>query len=171
MNYHNISKDDMLNGEGLRVVLWLSGCAHACVGCHNAQTWDANSGLPFDYTAKFELFDALSRDYIAGITLSGGDPLFEGNRAEVTALIAEIKQNFPRKTVWLYTGHVWEDICHLPAVQQCDVLVDGKFELSQRNTQLHWKGSANQRVIAVQKSLAAGRVVLLNEHTPAHLLS
>ena len=82
MNYHNITRDDMLNGEGLRVVLWVSGCGHHCPECHNPQTWDADSGVPFDYAAKLELLDELSRDYIAGITFSGGDPLFPGNSEE-----------------------------------------------------------------------------------------
>ena len=88
-------------------VLWVSGCGHHCPECHNPQTWDADSGVPFDYAAKLELLDELSRDYIAGITFSGGDPLFPGNRAEVGELIAEIRKNFPNKTIWLYTGYRW----------------------------------------------------------------
>ena len=80
MQYHNITKDDMLNGEGLRVVLWVSGCSHHCEGCHNAVTWDPEGGLAFDAAAEEELFSLLSRDYISGITFSGGDPLYTGNR-------------------------------------------------------------------------------------------
>ena len=83
MNYHNITTDDMLNGDGLRTVLWVAGCSHHCKGCHNPITWDENGGLPFDEAAEKELFEKLSKPYISGITFSGGDPLFEGNRAEV----------------------------------------------------------------------------------------
>ena len=84
MRYHNITKDDMNNGDGLRAVLWLAGCDHCCEQCQNPVTWDPNGGLPFDEEAKKELFDILSKDYISGITFSGGDPLFPGNRREVT---------------------------------------------------------------------------------------
>ena len=101
MRYHNITKDDMLNGEGLRVVLWVAGCGHACPGCHNPVTWDADGGLPFDQDAEDELFAELGKDYVSGVTLSGGDPLFPANRADVGALCARIRQRFPedRKSV------------------------------------------------------------------------
>ena len=91
MNYHNITKDDMLNGEGLRVVLWLSGCTHRCPGCHNPQTWDVTSGIPFDAEAKAEIFTELDKDYISGITFSGGDPLHPSSINEVGQLIKELK--------------------------------------------------------------------------------
>ena len=92
MQYHNITKDDMLNGDGLRVVLWVAGCGHACPGCHNPITWDAEGGLLFDQAAKAELFTELGKDYISGITFSGGDPLFPGNREEISELCREIRQ-------------------------------------------------------------------------------
>ena len=110
MRYHNITKDDMNNGDGLRAVLWLAGCDHCCEQCQNPVTWDPNGGLPFDEEAKKELFDILSKDYISGITFSGGDPLFPGNRREVTELAREIKETFPKKTIWLYTGFLYEEI-------------------------------------------------------------
>ena len=91
MQYHNITKDDMLNGEGLRVVLWVSGCSHHCEGCHNAVTWDPDGGLVFDAAAEEELFSLLSRDYISGITFSGGDPLYTGNREEIERLARKVK--------------------------------------------------------------------------------
>ncbi|MBR5793248.1 MAG: anaerobic ribonucleoside-triphosphate reductase activating protein [Anaerotignum sp.] len=153
MKYHNITKDDMLNGEGLRVVLWVSGCPHKCKGCHNPQTWDPESGIPFDEDAEKELFDILSRDYISGITFSGGDPLFEGNRAEIERLAKKVKHEYPDKNIWLYTGYRWEEISALPLVQYVDVLVDGRFMEDLKDTKLHWKGSFNQRIIDVQKSL------------------
>ena len=113
MNYHNITKDDMLNGEGLRVVLWVSGCSHHCKNCHNPITWDPEDGLLFDEAAKEEIFEELSKPYISGITLSGGDPLFCSNRAAISELVKEIKAKFPDKTIWLYTGYTWEAISDL----------------------------------------------------------
>ncbi len=160
MNYHNITKDDMLNGEGLRVVLWVAGCGHHCQQCHNPQTWDAQSGIPFDYAAKLELLDELSRDYISGITFSGGDPLFPGNRAEVTQLVSEIRENFPNKTIWLYTGYRWEEVCDLPVVQMCDVMVDGRYQKELRDPQLFWRGSGNQRIIDIPRTQSKGEIVL-----------
>ncbi|RKJ75442.1 anaerobic ribonucleoside-triphosphate reductase activating protein [Butyricicoccus sp. 1XD8-22] len=160
MRYHNITKDDMLNGDGLRAVLWVSGCAHACPGCHNPVTWDAAGGLPFDRAAKEELFSELQKDYISGITFSGGDPLFPTNREEVAALAQEIRGRFPDKTIWLYTGYKWEEIRSLPAVQLADVVVDGRFVEAIADPLLLWRGSENQRVIDVQKTRELGQVVL-----------
>ena len=150
MNYHNITKDDMLNGDGLRVVLWVSGCAHGCKGCHNPITWDPKSGLPFDEAAKQEIFTELEKDYISGLTLSGGDPLFPGNRSTIEQLVKEVKENFPNKAIWLYTGYDWEAISNLPLIQYIDIVVDGKFIESLKDAKLHWRGSSNQRVIDVK---------------------
>ena len=160
MNYHNITVDDMLNGDGLRTVLWVAGCDHRCRGCQNPQTWDEKSGLPFDEQAKAELFEALSRDYMTGITFSGGDPLMPCNRVVVGDLIKEIREKLPQKTIWLYTGSLFEEIRHLPFLSDIDVIVDGPYIEQQRDVQLHWKGSANQRVIDVKKTLSCGRIVL-----------
>ena len=160
MRYHNITKDDMLNGDGLRVVLWLAGCDHCCPKCQNPVTWDPNGGLAFDAAAKEELFEALGKSYISGITFSGGDPLYFGSRLDLLDLINEIKEKFPTKTMWLYTGYLWEEIKDLELVSYLDVLVDGEFIYEQMDNSLKWKGSANQRVIDVQKTLATGEVVL-----------
>lgn len=153
MRYHNITKDDMLNGDGLRVVLWVAGCSHCCKECQNPITWDPNGGLLFDEEAKKELFEALDKPYISGITLSGGDPLHSANRLDVRNLMEEIKTKFPNKTIWLYTGDSWETILHYPLLQFVDVLVDGEFKAEEKDVKLLWKGSKNQRVIDVQKSL------------------
>ena len=160
MRYHNITKDDMLNGDGLRVVLWVAGCDHCCKDCQNPITWDPNGGLEFDQAAKDELFESLSKDYISGITFSGGDPLFYGNREEVTSLAAAIRQKFPDKTIWMYTGFVYETIADLPVLEDVDVLVDGEFIVEQKDTQLYWRGSKNQRVIDVPASKKQGKVIL-----------
>lgn len=161
MRYHNITKDDMRNGEGLRAVLWVAGCAHACPGCHNPVTWDADGGLPFDQAAKEELFAELRKDYIAGVTLSGGDPLFPANRADTAALCFEMRRLFPDKTIWLYTGYRWDEICQLPLLEAVDVVVDGRFIQALADPQLHWRGSANQRVIDVRQTRMQCKVVLL----------
>ena len=163
MHYHNITKDDMLNGDGLRVVLWVAGCAHACPGCHNPDTWEADSGIPFDQAAKDELFAELEKDYISGVTFSGGDPLFPGNRETVGALCREIRQRFPDKTIWMYTGYRWEQVSELAILDTVDVLVDGRFEQALADTALHWRGSANQRLIDVQRTRAAHEIILLDK--------
>lgn len=208
MNYHNITYPDMNNGEGLRVVLWLSGCSHKCRGCQNPQTWDANSGISFDEFAKEELLRELDKDYILGLTLTGGDPLFENNLDDVLKLVTEVNKRYnttqdtvyvkdrndniltdfnheirlskPKKTIWLYTGYKWGHIFdehwdYHPQTQkklttekwkrqqiisQCDVVVDGRYINSKRDITLKWRGSSNQNVIDVQKSLQQKKVTL-----------
>ena len=153
MRYHNITKDDMLNGDGLRVVLWVAGCSHCCKECQNPITWDPDGGLLFDDAAKQEIFDQLDQDYIEGMTFSGGDPLHSANRLDVRNLMAEIKEKYPNKTIWLYTGYRWEEIWHYPMMKYIDVVVDGEFVIGLKDTKLLWKGSSNQRVIDVKETL------------------
>lgn len=160
MNYHNITRDDMLNGDGLRVVLWVAGCLHHCDECQNPLTWDPDQGLDFDENAKEELFAELRKSYIAGITFSGGDPLHPANERACMKLAREIREQFPGKTIWLYTGFCWEDIRDREIVSYLDVVVDGRYVKELRDTKLHWRGSANQRVINVRKSLETGTVIL-----------
>lgn len=167
MRYHNITKDDMKNGDGLRVVLWVSGCSHCCKDCHNPVTWDENSGILFTEETKKEIYEQLKQEYIAGITFSGGDPLFYPNRKEITSLAKEIKELFPAKTIWLYTGFLWEEITGEEIVQYIDVCVDGPFLVEEKDTLLMWKGSKNQRVIDVKQTLLHGEVILhCNEYAP-----
>lgn len=160
MRYHNITKDDMLNGDGLRAVLWVAGCNHNCRKCHNPVTWDIRGGLAFDEAAREELFAELAKPYISGITLSGGDPLHPDNREDIGRLIDEICERFPNKTIWLYTGYDWEEVEHLPYLKKVDVVVDGEFKNNLKDKRLHWKGSANQRVIDVWPTFMTGQIVL-----------
>lgn len=165
MNYHNITKDDMLNGDGLRVVLWVSGCEHHCKECQNPITWDPDDGLMFDEAAKQEIFNELEKDYVSGITFSGGDPLHPKNRDDVFGLMYEVLLKFPTKTIWVYTGYTWEQIVEdwnlaLSIGLWVDVLVDGKFEKENADVNYHWAGSTNQRVIDIRKTLATGDIVL-----------
>lgn len=159
MRYHNITKDDMLNGDGLRVVLWVSGCSHCCKGCQNPITWDPDGGLPFDEAAKDEIFEQLEKDYISGITFSGGDPLHSANSLDVRQLMTEIRERYPEKTIWLYTGAKWEEIAKNPMMSMVDVLVDGEYVEALRDPKLLWKGSSNQRVIDVQATLRSDDIM------------
>ena len=160
MNYHNITKEDMLNGEGIRVVLWTAGCSHCCKNCQNPETWDPNGGIPFDKAAEDELFEALNKPYISGITFSGGDPLFPGNRSEVFRLIKRIKRELPEKNIWLYTGYNWEQIQDLEGISDIDVIAEGEFIEELKDNNIHWVGSSNQRVIDVKETLKTGQIVL-----------
>lgn len=160
MRYHNITKEDMLNGDGLRVVLWLSGCLHHCKNCQNPITWDPDDGLIFDEAAKQELYEELDKDYISGITFSGGDPLYPGTREELTGLIKEIRSRYPDKTIWVYTGYDWETVRGLELIPYINVLVDGRFVEELKDNNLPWKGSSNQRVIDVQMTRKLGQTVL-----------
>lgn len=163
MRYHNITKDDMLNGDGLRVVLWVAGCEHKCPECQNPITWDICGGIPFDEAAKQEVFDELDKPYISGITFSGGDPLHTQNREDTGKLIEEIKEKYPDKTIWVYTGYEWQDVRNLPFIDKVDVLVDGRFESALKDVNLPWRGSSNQKVIDVKKSLELSKIVLLTK--------
>ncbi len=155
MRYHNITKDDMLNGDGLRVVLWVAGCEHCCPECQNPITWDPEGGLLFDAAAKAEVFEQLEKSYISGITFSGGDPLHPANKGDVRRLMMEIRSRFPDKTIWLYTGEDWEKLYRDSILNYVDVLVDGEFLIAQKDVKLMWKGSANQRVIDVKATLSS----------------
>lgn len=172
MNYHNIERGSILNGDGIRAVLWVSGCSHNCKNCHNPQTHDPNSGIPFDDEAKKELFSILEDKYISGVTFSGGDPLHPANITTVTNLILEIRERFPEKTIWLYTGFVMEDLMEKSfvteqygelyklALRNIDVLVDGPYIEELASVEYHWAGSTNQRVIDMRKTLKSGDICL-----------
>lgn len=160
MRYHNITTDDMLNGDGLRTVLWVAGCEHHCPHCQNPVTWDINDGILFDVNAIIELIEKIKPSYISGVTFSGGDPLHPKNRDTITTLAEFIRILYPNKTIWLYTGYAWEDIKDLEIMQYLDVLVDGPFIESLKDATLKWKGSSNQRVINVPATLESGEVIL-----------
>ena len=150
----------MLNGDGLRVVLWVSGCNHQCEDCQNPVTWDLAGGLPFDEKAEEELFEALKKPYISGITFSGGDPLHQFNRQETFRLMKKVKETMPDKTVWVYTGFLWDDFKDVEEMKYVDVFVDGRFIKSLKDDNLQWVGSSNQRIIDVQQTLKTGKIVL-----------
>lgn len=151
MNYLDIKHCNMVNGDGLRTVIWLAGCDRNCPGCFSSHTHDPKAGVLFDKAAKDELVKDLTEDWCEGITYLGGDPLFPGNRKEVIALAKEIKKRFPNKTQWLYTGYTLEEIQDSSSMRDIlkyvDVVVEGPFKQELISPDLHWVGSSNQRVI------------------------
>ena len=142
----------MDNGDGLRCVVWLSGCNHFCEGCYNKQTWDACSGEPFGKDQWQFIENSLSQEWNSGITFTGGDPLYPLNRSEVQKLCKKIKSKFPNKTIWLYTGYTIEKLLKendpdvIEILKYLDVLVDGPFIKSLKSPDKHWVGSSNQIV-------------------------
>lgn len=149
MNYHNIIHDDFLNNlDGIGVTLFVSGCdGHGhCKGCHNPQTWEYGSGIPFDEKAKEEIFDELRKSHVSTLTLTGGDPLSPLNVKECTSLAKEMKERFPGKYVWLYTGFLYEEVKGLEIMKYVDVLVDGPYVESERDETCLVKGSRNQKI-------------------------
>ena len=161
MNYHDITKNDMLNGSGLRVVLWVAGCNHQCKNCQNPITWDPCDGLPFNEDVYNELADALRHSYVSGLTLSGGDPMFPGNRQAVFEICKRVKAEFPTKNIWMYTGYLFEEIQNEPILRYIDVLVDGEYVDSLRDVKMHWAGSTNQRIINIEETLRQGQIITI----------
>ena len=154
----------MLNGNGIRVSLWVSGCEHCCNQCQNPQTWDVDSGIQFDKESENELFEALSEEYVSGLTLTGGDPLHANNLVDVLNLVNKIRLLLPKKTIWIYSGYEWDEIetnhIRREIVSKCDVLVDGRYDESQKDITLVWRGSSNQRVIDIQQTIKNNKIML-----------
>ena len=167
MNYHDIKKCDLLNGDGRRVSLWVSGCEHNCSQCQNPQTWNVEGGIQFDEDAEKELFEALEKPYVSGVTFSGGDPLHKNNIQDILNLVNKIRILFPDKAIWLYTGFTWEQCLEdeekYRIVEQCDVMVDGRYIDELRDVSLKWRGSSNQRVIDIKQSIRNGQIRLYTQ--------
>ena len=155
MNILEVSHCNQLNGDGLRVVLWVAGCSHHCEQCHNQYSWDPTIGEEYSESVREEIFSDLSQDWCSGITYSGGDPLFVSNREEIIKLAKEIREKFPNKTQWLYTGYSWEEVIKDSTMSQIlkyiDVICVGRYEHSLRDVTMQWVGSTNQQVIDVKK--------------------
>ena len=167
MNYAKITKYDIANGDGVRVVLWVSGCDHCCDECQNPETWDSNYGNKFTNDTVNEILNSLNHDYISGLTLSGGDPLKKENIPELTRLVKLAKEKFPQKDIWCWTGYEYEEVMNRSDTQEIikyiDVLVDGEYIKSQHDITLKWRGSRNQRVIDLKETLRDGLVKLYCE--------
>lgn len=169
MNYGEIKKCDIANGEGVRVSLFVSGCTHHCRGCFNPETWDFNYGRLFDDKAEEEIFSALSANYISGLSLLGGEPFEPENQRALLPFLRKVKAVFPTKNIWCYTGYLFEELlggskahceCTKEMLMLIDILVDGEFHLEKKDISLAYRGSSNQRIIDVRKSLEGGRIEL-----------
>lgn len=169
MNYGEIKKFDIANGPGVRVSLFVSGCRHHCKNCFNEATWDFSFGKPFTQNTVQEILKALSPDYIAGFSLLGGEPFEPENQPEIIKLLSEIRRRFPNKDIWCYTGFLFDKELvdgnsraktgnTQKMLENIDVLVDGRFIEEQKNISLKFRGSENQRIIDVKKSLETGTV-------------
>lgn len=160
MNYADIKKVDVANGPGVRVSLFVSGCRNHCKGCFNPETWDFNYGKEFDTKAWRGLEKALDYEYIDGISILGGDPFEPENIEMVTDLCYSIKKSYSDKTIWIYTGYVYEDIKDLEIMKYIDVLVDGPFIESLKDISLKFRGSSNQRIIDIPATRSSGKITL-----------
>ena len=160
MRYGRINKTDIANGPGVRVSLFVSGCRNRCKGCFNPETWDFNYGETFTEDAFREIYEAMSPDHIAGLTILGGDPMEPENIEMITLISKNIKDWFPDKTIWIYTGYKYEDLKDLAIMRYIDVLVDGQFIESKKDISLQFKGSSNQRIIDIPATRKSGDIKL-----------
>lgn len=179
MNYASIRKMDISNGEGVGVALFVQGCHFHCYNCFNSETWDFNGGKEWTEEVKNKFLDLIDKPHIKRVTILGGEPLSDENLETILELTNEIRLSFPDKTIWIYTGYTFEETQLLSKgldqesmrfnkynkmrqniLENCDVLVDGRYIDELRDITLKWKGSSNQRVIDVQKSLEQGKVIL-----------
>jgi anaerobic ribonucleoside-triphosphate reductase activating protein len=165
MNYSGLKYTDMINGEGIRVSLFVSGCSHHCKDCFNSDTWDPNYGSPFTEEVENEILNYFKKydKSIKGLSLLGGDPTYIDNIDPLVKFIKKFKDLFPNKDIWIWSGFTWEIIINnqklLSLIELCDVLVDGKFNIQEKDLNLKWRGSMNQRVVDIKKSLELKKVV------------
>ena len=156
MNYGTIKNLDIANGPGIRVSLFVSGCRNHCKGCFQPETWDFKYGKEFDDEAFYSLIEMLRSEHIAGLSILGGDPFEPENLVTVTNLCKMVKDIFPNKNIWVWTGYTYEDIKDNDIFNYIDVLVDGRFEEEHKDLSLAFRGSSNQRIIDIQKSKECG---------------
>lgn len=147
MNYATIKPTDIANGTGIRVSLFVSGCRNHCKGCFNPETWDFEYGTPFTFATWDYILGLLKPDYIAGLSVLGGDPLEPENAEALLPFLRRVKEAYPNKTIWMYTGYIYERVWELPLLQYVDVLVDGPFILDKADKRLQFRGSSNQRIL------------------------
>ncbi len=169
MNYADIKKIDVANGEGVRVSVFVSGCNHHCKGCFNQCAWDFNYGKKFTEKEEQQIIDYMNHDYISGLSLLGGEPLEPKNQEGLLPLVKKVKEKFPNKDIWCYTGFDFEkDVVGKMAknnettrelLKYIDIIVDGKFEEDKKDLKLQFRGSSNQKIVDVKKSLQTGQIV------------
>ncbi len=173
MNYADIKEYDVANGPGVRISLFVSGCTHHCEGCFNKEAWDFNYGKKFTEKEEERIIEYLKNDFVSGITILGGEPFEYVNQKGILNLIRRVKKEFPNKSIWVYSGYLfdndilkmseqWDETKEL--LSYIDVIVDGRFVISKKNLSLKFRGSSNQRIIDVQKSLDKKEIVLMEEY-------
>ena len=164
MNYIEIKKHDIANGVGIRVSLFVSGCRHKCKGCFNTEAWSFSAGKEFNDQVFSEILEYLTPNYIDGLSLLGGEPFELENASILISYMKKIKEILPNKTIWAYSGYTYEELLNnditKKLLETVDVLVDGKFELNLKNPSLAFRGSENQRIIDIKKSLKKGEIIL-----------
>lgn len=170
MNYATIKKYDVANGVGVRVSLFVSGCTHRCKGCFNAEAWDFSYGQPYTEDTEEEVLEAAGKSFIAGLSLLGGEPFEPSNQRALLPLLRKFRARYPGKTVWCYSGYTFDADLRPGGRAYCeatdemlsllDVLVDGEFEEEKKDLKLRFRGSSNQRIIDVPRTLAGGGVYL-----------
>lgn len=173
MNYCNIKNCDIADGPGVRVTLFVSGCTNHCKGCFQPETWDFDYGEPFTEDTENTLIKLLEPHYIAGLTLLGGDPFEPSNQRSLLPFVKKVRETYPGKNIWAYTGFTFEELTKDGSHPRCevtdellglvDVLVDGRFVEEKKNLRLRFRGSSNQRIIDLKATLASGKIVLAEE--------
>lgn len=172
MNYATIKNNDIANGLGIRVSLFVSGCTHHCKGCFNSVAWSFDYGNPFTEETQNQILSLLDKPHIKGLTLLGGEPMEPQNQVEIIKLLRQVKQKFPQKDIWCYSGYTLEELrdtnnrSYTPVTDEIlslvDVLVDGKFEEEKKNLKLKFRGSSNQRLINMKQTHIEQKIVLLD---------
>lgn len=168
MKYGNIKAVDIADGPGVRVSLFVSGCRNHCPGCFQPETWSFDYGEDFTAETLAKLLELLHPDYIRGLTILGGDPMEPENWEELQGVCEFVKAQYPEKDIWLYTGYHWEDLKDRPGLDMIDVMVDGPFVEAKKDLSLRFRGSSNQRLINVERSLRAGEAVLWHDEAYEH---
>ena len=169
-----VTGPDINNGPGFRVTIWVSGCTHACPGCQNKHTWKYGQGhklddmVPYHLTCKEKILNLIGDEHIDGVTISGGDPLDQSPQAlkELAKFLSNIKKRYPKKSIWLYTGYLIEDLNNYPhkeVIKNCDVIIDGPYVKEKRNITIPFRGSTNQRIIDVQKSFKENKICIIDD--------
>lgn len=168
MNYAKIKYNDIANGEGIRTSLFVSGCRNHCKECFNKETWNFNYGKVFTKEVEEEIINSLNFEHISGLTILGGEPFEPENQEALLPFIKKVKEIYPNKTIWMYSGYTFEDISNGKVhtdysdaiLKEIDVLVDGKFEIELFNLKLNFRGSSNQRIINVKETLFKNTIIL-----------
>ena len=172
MNYAKIKKCDIANGEGVRVTLFVSGCRNKCKGCFQPETWDFNFGNEFTSDVEREIFSYLENPSVRGLTILGGEPMEPENQIAILPFLTEVKVRFPEKTIWLYTGNLYEELKGLYGEHRCcidvteeilslvDILIDGRYIEEEKSLGLRFRGSKNQRIIDMNETKRLGKIAI-----------